>query len=334
MSQRAQIFIADWLHAVRKLQITSAETASAVMQMLSLEVLPPLAAQAAGGVADIPLPGPATAGDAAGPAPAAPATAVANDKLHPANVADAADSVAISISRLPTTGPPRPPPWINTVKPLPRAVRASSPPPESLLDPQRERALLGGLAASINQDGGLDVARLVAALAHGTPLQTLPQETTWSTRRGLQVLVDDGPGMAPFRADVERVLARLGALLPGESLSRLAFEGCPVRGCRSRGRKGSRPWRPPERGSAVLLLTDLGIANADPDSARGTVAEWLGFADFARAAGVQLRSLVPYPSRRWPAALVDRLHPVPWDRRTTVAAVRRTVAAAARQVQA
>jgi hypothetical protein len=83
------------------------------------------------------------------------------------------------------------------------------------------------------------------------------------------------------------------------------------------------------RGGAVLVLTDLGIAAADPPSARGAIGEWLAFADAAQTAGVQLRSLVPYPPNRWPPALASRLHPVPWDRWTTVAMVRRTVSAAA-----
>ena len=98
--------------------------------------------------------------------------------------------------------------------------------------------------------------------------------------------------------------------------------------------------------SAVAVLTVLTAAPAqaiqvttsghaavtadDPPEARGTVAEWLAFARAAQAAGVQLRTLVPYPAARWPAALAGPLHPVAWDRRTTAAQVRRRVADAAR----
>lgn len=209
------------------------------------------------------------------------------------------------------------------------AVRAKSPPPDPLFDPRQERALLGGLSASRNPDGTLDLSQLVQILASGAVLQALPLTAVWGTWRGLQVLVDDGPGMVPFRADVAQLLARLSGLLPDERLHRLQFEGCPTRGCRWPGQRGSRAWQPPERGSAVLLLTDLGLAAADPPAARGRHTEWLDFAWRTQAAGVQLRTLLPYPTQRWPAALVGRLHPVAWDRRTSVAQVRRAAAAGA-----
>jgi hypothetical protein len=187
--------------------------------------------------------------------------------------------------------------------------------------------LLGGLAACMGRDGDLDVERLLQDLASGSPPRELPLHKSWGSRRGLQLLVDDGPGMAPFRADVERLWGRLSALLPADRLSRLAFQGCPTRGCRAPRRKGSRPWLPPD--GAVLVVTDFGIAAAEPPAGPCRPAEWLAFCALAESGGVQLRSLVPYPAHRWPAALVGRLHPVPWDRGTTAAMVRRAVAAAA-----
>ena len=143
---------------------------------------------------------------------------------------------------MPNSSPAAPPDWAASTRPLARAVRAKSPPPEPLFHPRQERALLGALGASRNLDGALDMPRLLQALASGTVLQALPLQAAWGTRRGLQVLVDDGPGTAPFRADVAQLLRRLSALLPDERLHTLQFEGCPTRGCRQAGQSPS-PWR-------------------------------------------------------------------------------------------
>ena len=241
---------------------------------------------------------------------------------------------SVHITRLPRGDPAPLPVWLAAVAPLPRPVKAATLPPEPLLDPRQERALHGGLAASLLPEGDIDIDRLATVMAGGHWPRELPRRLQWSTRHGLQVLVDEGPGMAPFRQDVARTLARLSALLPDDRVTRLSFVGSPARGCRLRGRRGLRPWRAPEAGSSVLVLSDLAIAQAEPFSACGTDDEWLRFAAQARAAGVQLRTLVPYPASRWPAALAVPLHPVVWDRRTTVDKVRKAVAAAARQVGA
>jgi hypothetical protein len=324
---RSQVFIADLLESLQKLHVGSAETAQAVMRMLSLEDWHEIVRGPEGLAEAPPAPpaAPATAADAtaapvasaqgpAAPAPVAPGSA---PRLGPA-----------TLRRLPSADAGTPPAWAQPAAALPRAVRPASPPPAPLLAPRRERALLAGLAASLADDGEPDVSRVVDALARGLPLTTLPLTPTWSTRRGLQVLVDDGPGMAPFRGDVTRVLDGLADVVPADRIERLAFEGCPLRGCRVPRRKGLRRWHAPARGAAVLLLSDLGIGAADPPSARANVAEWLAFAAALRGAGVTVRTLVPYPAPRWPRALVNTLHPVPWDRATTVAQVRRTLGAA------
>jgi hypothetical protein len=323
MTSRSQIFIADLLHSLDALGIETIDTAREVMRMLSLEEWHEIVSSRTVREA-------ADHGVVPSAAKAFPtlATTSASRSASPERGTDSTLG-QIRISRVVSPGAPVRPTWLDHVTPLERAVRAQSPPPESLLDPRQERALLGGLSACLGDDGNLNVERLVDSLAKGTMPQELPLQPSWTTRRGLQVLIDDGPGMAPFRGDVARVMDRLGALLSRDRLDRLSFEGSPMRGCRTPRRRGRHPWKPPVRGGAVLVLTDLGIAAADPLSARGTIGEWLEFADVAQTAGVQLRSLVPYPSNRWPGALASRLHPVPWDRRTTVAMVRRAVSAAA-----
>ena len=331
MPERAQVFIGDLLRSLNALGISSVPTAREVMRMLSLEDWNEIVATkpAVPGTDATARSGPsAPAPDAAALAFQA-ALSAANTDLVQHTLLGAGESV--HITRLPKSDPPPLPVWLTAVAPLPRPVKASTLPPEPLLDPRQERALHGGLAASLLPEGGIDIERLAVVMASGHWPRELPRRLQWSTRHGLQVLVDEGPGMAPFRQDVERTLARLAALMPDDRVARLSFVGCPTRGCRLQGRRGLRPWRPPAAGSGVLVLSDLGIAQAEPFSARGTDAEWLRFAAQARVAGVQLRALVPYPSSRWPAVLANPLHPVVWDRRTTVDKVRKAVAASARQ---
>ena len=334
MTARAQVSISDLLVTLRALQISSVPSARAVLGLLGLEgwqvagAVPPEA-----GLPAVRLQGTdALAPDVPAPAPgaAAPYLAQRGAMADPPAPPTGGDAGPWQLIRLPPASPAAPPAWAASTPPLARAVRAKSPQPEPLFQPRQERALLGALGASRNPDGALDMPRLLQALASGTLLQALPLQAAWGTRRGLQVLVDDAPGMAPFRADVEQLLLRLCALLPNERLHRLQFEGCPTRGCRQAGQRGSLAWQPPERGCPVLLLSDLGLAAADPPAARGRHREWLAFARLAQAAGVQLRTLLPYPASRWPAALVGRLHPIAWDRRTSVAQVRRAAAAGAR----
>lgn len=334
MSGRAQIFIADLLTTLQALQIGSAATAQAVMHMLSLEDWDSIMASKPADTATAAPLAPLPVALAQPPAPGGgtPAADVP-PPVAPAAPPWPADAV-LSIRRLPASTVPARPPWLQQVSPLPKAVRASSPAPDPLFEPRQERALLGGLAACLSHDGELHLERLLDDLARGQLPKHLPRHHSWGTQRGLQLLVDDGPGMAPFRADVEQLWSRLCALFPGERLSRLTFEGCPTRGCRKPRQRGSRPWQAPDSGSAVLVLSDLGLAETGSTVAPGRLQEWLTFCGQAEAAGVQLRSLLPYPSHRWPPALVGRLHPVPWDRHTTVAMVRRAVRAAALQSDA
>jgi hypothetical protein len=205
MKSRSQIFIADLLHALDALGIATIDTAREVMRMLSLEEWHEIVSSKRG--REIADPG-VTASESS-----APATRVATSASRSAAPEPGTHSTLgqIKISRLALPAVPVRPTWLDHVTPLERAVRAQSPPPEPLLDPRQERALLGGLSACLGEDGNLNVERLVDSLAKGTLPQELPLQPSWTTRRGLQILIDDGPGMAPFRGDVARVMARLSA---------------------------------------------------------------------------------------------------------------------------
>jgi hypothetical protein len=320
---RPLIFIADLLHALDALRIDSPEHARAVMRMLSLESWTELAA-----------PRPEPLRSAAPPAPPAPEPDTAAGPLKTAS-ATAPGVVADSAAAEPTRAAVTPlasapatiarPGWAASAAAMPRAGATTSPPPEPLLDPQQERAIVASLAAGLVDDDSLDIDSLVVALSRAEPLRRLPMRRSWGLRRGVQVLVDQGPGMAPFAADVEQFIARLSQLLPPDRLQRAGFEGSPLRAVRIPKRKRA-PWQPPEPDTAVLVISDLGLCSGEESLHAAGTAEWLELAEVAHRARVLLRTLVPYPPSRWPAALCGPLRCIHWDRRTTAATARRTLA--------
>lgn len=318
---RPPIFIADLLHALDALCITSPDHARAVMRMLSLESWTEIAAPRAEALNSTAPPPPVPEPDTP-PPPPAPATTSPGGA---AETAAAQPARALVTPLAPATTSSTPPHWASAAPALPRAGATTTPPAEPLFDPQQERAIVASLAAGWVDDDTLDIDSLVGALSRAEPLHRLPVRRSWSLRRGVQVLVDQGAGMAPFAGDVEQFLARLGQLLPPDRLHRAGFEGSPLRAVRIPKKKRA-PWQPPEPDTAVLVITDLGLCAGEERLDAAGTAEWLELADVAHRARVMLRTLVPYPPSRWPAALCGPLRCIHWDRRTTAATARRTLA--------
>lgn len=317
---RPQIFIADLLHALDQLEVTSPDVAQLIMRMLSLESWAEIAS-APQAVSGLVTPAPAIPFTIA-PEPAS-APAVAGSKTPAESAPGERMLAAVTEIQGPLAGI-APPTWALGTTAMPRALRYGSPAAEPLFDALQQRTLVACLAATLDHEGPIDIESLVAQLSRGEPLGEVPHLRGFSLRRGLQVLVDQGAGMAPFERDVEQLLGRLRGLVPDDRIFSAGFEGSPLRGCRVGGKK-RRPWQPCPLGTPTLLLTDLGIARADDHGRPADVQEWLKFAEQAATAGVQLRTLVPYPPSRWPGELALRLRCVQWDRRTTAALVRRTV---------
>ncbi len=320
---RALIFIADLLEVLDRLEIDSPEIARDVMRMLSLESWADIAAAP---VAMPPV-------EAMGPAE------VAEPRFDKEGASSTGAGTSTS-SQAATPGKPRPaavtpldpapiaavrPGWALPDRAMQRAWPYASPIADSLLDPLQERTAVAALVAGLADDETIDLDAVVLTLARGEALDALPMRREWSLRRGLQVLIDHGPGMAPFRGDAEQFVDRLDRLIAPDMLSIGSFEGTPLRGVRMSARKRA-PWQPPAPETPVLLLTELGLCPADELSHTVAASEWIEFSQAARRARVQLRTLVPYPSARWPSALAVPMGCVAWDRRTTAATARRALA--------
>ena len=195
--------------------------------------------------------------------------------------------------------------------------------PLPLIDFSRARAVLAALAATPIPGAPIDMSALLDRITRGLPLHRLPRLQVWSVRRGLRLLIDCSAAMMPLRYDLESVESRLEFILGGDRLQRLYFDSCPSRGVGAGERSGWKPWMSPASGMPVVMLTDLGCAGPRGNPEWASTEEWSRFADQAREAGTTLVALVPYPARRVPSSLAERITVVPWGEDLGAARVRR-----------
>src|SRR5206468_10029090 len=77
------------------------------------------------------------------------------------------------------------------------------PPIMPLLRPKWSRGVLAAANETTVSDGPIDVERMVERAARVEPVVTVPRLPRPSLHRGVQLLVDIGEGMQPFRRDQE-----------------------------------------------------------------------------------------------------------------------------------
>jgi hypothetical protein len=211
-----------------------------------------------------------------------------------------------------------------------RAVDALPPPPEAsrtprlrlqpLFQPRWRRELLVAVAAQQLPYGLVDADRAVQRAARAQPLFHIPRLPRWSVSRGLQVLVDLGPGTEPFRRDQQELVAALKTIL-GSGVSVLFLWGSPARRVSSEER-GDLVYRRPAPGAPVLLLGDLGFAHGETSGSAAPEREWVAFADSLRRQGSRLAALVTRNPKHFPRAVARAVALVPWRIETTQRTVR------------
>jgi hypothetical protein len=219
------------------------------------------------------------------------------------------------------------PDWLDHVTALPPPPRDPLPPPAAapLLAVRWSRAVLSTAISAGTVTNAIDVHAVVSAIARGMPIRRVPRQVIATLSRGVQLLVDRGPGSAPFLGDQELLIQQIRAVAGNDRVQVLRFD--PSR----RFVAGSGPrtrWKdyfgltPPLVGMTVVLISDLGIASVPLDPGAGP-AEWRDFVARLRARGNRVIAFVPYGQRRWPVLLRRLIGIVPWDRRTSVQSVRR-----------
>jgi hypothetical protein len=326
---RGNIFLADAIQAMSALEISDRATMHEVLRMLSLDRLETGTATSLGGAW-----APSSVAPPRVPAPAPTTSSVTT--AEPAHAVPPTGQRAVGVRqiRAPEANA-EPPGWLVDVTPPARPAGATlaGPPPQPLFPRRQTRGLLTAALSTWNSDGPLDVARVVEMLARVEPIRELPLERISSVRRGVQVLVDTGMAMSPYRADIDGLVGAIGDVMAEDQFTQRYFAGCPTRGCVAFGQVEMKRWAPPPRGTPVLVFGDLGIGRPPDIEERASVEEWLDFADQAATAGCRVVAMVPYGPRRWPRALTRAMQIVHWDRRTTAAIVRRGLSMTARMTR-
>jgi hypothetical protein len=194
-------------------------------------------------------------------------------------------------------------------------------PHEPLLAPRSAFSFLHALLAQNADDGPVDAAVIVDAVARRQPLGGIPHEPRATLRFGAELLLDVGEGMEPFLRDGD-LLAEQVRRIGGTATQVTYFADCPLRGA---GRGSVSSWdryAPPHPRTKVLVVSDFGIGGPSPRVQRSRPGEWRAFSRLLADAQCPVAGLVPYPPDRWPASLARWIPLSTWDRGSTMGTVR------------
>ena len=192
---------------------------------------------------------------------------------------------------------------------------------EPLLAPRGAAAILQATTARKTAEGPLDVPAIVDLLARRQVLGRLPRAVKPTLRFGVEILVDLGLSMRPFAGDQTQVVAQVQAVVGTQRTSVTYFADAPGRGAGSGPPRGWRPYKPPERGTRVLVLSDFGIGGPRLYGQRSQPEEWRELVGDLRREECDAVALLPVPPDRWPPWLSALLPLVCWDRTTTVGTI-------------
>jgi hypothetical protein len=316
---RAPVSLADGFDAMGALAPTDQAARDEILELLGLPKRPPAAAA---DVSPVPEPAPVPKPPAVPPSPLGPPSGVTT----PAPAQGPASPVPATMGP-PTRQATDPRAWRPAPGPtLPRAREAlPAPPPPPIFAALRARGIYTATLSTWVREGDLDVEGAIAERASGQPLAAIPRLPLPTLRRGVQLLLDLGPAMAPFLADVRHLEVELATLFGEGQIQRLYFSRCPTRKVREEQRAPRKAWQAPPRGVPVLVASEFGIAGGTADEEAASVAEWARFVQDVRAEGHRLVGLVPFGPARWPPALAESMTFVHWSEHTTAASVHRAV---------
>jgi hypothetical protein len=217
--------------------------------------------------------------------------------------------------------PPRLPSSPRTTKSLDELLpKGPAPPPlQGLFPRQRARALLALVGARSRPDGDVDAARAVEVLARGEPLMDIPRLWVETTRGGLQLALDIGPGMEAYRRDVERLPEQLRSVLGPDGLELRWFQDCPMGGAGVLVPEAlyPTPYCLPPPGTLIVAVTTFGARGGLPPPP-SVLIRWHEFFAAAARGGILVVGLTPLPEHRLPAGLPRQLAVVTWDRAARV----------------
>lgn len=211
----------------------------------------------------------------------------------------------------PVTSPPQrllnTPPFTGSIAPL-KKEEARIPAPQPLSPWRRIWPFLRAVLGAQDQSRQLDLDRIVRSLARGEVLRRLPYlaRASWAMRA--QVLVDLDPRIHFFWNDFYELVEQLQGMRGKMGLDLLCFEEGPLQPCTAFERREQQlPYRPPEPGTPILILSDLGLLNKCEQG-------WLILGRRLQRAGLRPVVLMPCPERFWRGEVAELFQLKVWDR--------------------
>jgi hypothetical protein len=163
-------------------------------------------------------------------------------------------------------------------------------------------------------------------MAANRTLEDIPLGWIETTRGEVQLLLDVGPSMDPYREDVERRPDELVRIVGDDELELRWFQECPLgpAGVLAPEQLEPVPYALPPARTRLVAVTAFGVRGHRP-APPAAVADWRRFAARCRRSGVPLVVLTPLAPDRRPRELRSRVAVVTWDRWTGVREVARAV---------
>ncbi len=288
------VWLADAAVALSRLEVSGESTTAAVFGMLGMSLAPRPSASRAdltpprSGVDETPHLEP----------PPLARTAVAN-------VTDTPVVPLGAVCEIPPDPPDSdtPNPWAH-VRPLTRSRTEAGPMPlTSLFQLPSARPILSAALSTTRPGRRVDWPRALAVLARGHLLREVPFVPVPTLRSGVQILVDRGRALEPFRRDCHDLIDTVRSVVGRSAVSERHYVDTP------------EGYQPPDRGTPVLALTDFGRSgHGDADA-----VAWNRIAAALSHRGSTLVMLTPHRAR--PPELAPTVAMVQWDSRTSVRTV-------------
>jgi hypothetical protein len=207
--------------------------------------------------------------------------------------------------------------WAADALPMATADQLRTPLPHMpLFAPRSTTAMLQTLLSCLVPEGAVDMSLIVTHLARQQSLTGLPRRPRRSLRFGVQVLIDRGEAMQPFRRDQQELAGQIARVAGTERTQLQYFIDSPfnIHGAGSGPAWNWQPYSGPPAGTRVLILSDLGMAGR----ARSNPADWVRLARVLASRGCSAVALVPFEENSWPPPIDRPLQMVTWDRASVV----------------
>jgi formylglycine-generating enzyme required for sulfatase activity/rRNA maturation protein Nop10 len=216
------------------------------------------------------------------------------------------------------------PDWYNTIPDLDvdsiRPAAVLPPTKEPLVPWARLWPVVQSLLSGAKRSRQPDMPRLVRMLANAEMPVQIPRQTRQQWLASVQLLVDRPTRTALFDDDYNLLLGQLQQLrgTTGLQVQQVIRHPGGVVRIRQAERYHTRPWHLPETGSAILILSDLGLLDRNGRD----LSAWLKFGKRLRTAGFRPVVLLPLPARYLIPEVIALFDCICWTRQGDLRPVR------------